>query len=79
MTSQTLFGGFVGLVLGGVSGALLGRAIESGQPSMDRGLATELGGILGGLAGAVVVAAIATPAEPAPYTASIPEAPAETT
>lgn len=70
MTSQQAIGGLSGLLLGGLAGAWLGRSIEKRERSMDPGVATELGAILGGMVGAVTIAALATPATP-PATVSV--------
>lgn len=60
MTSTTVVGAVSGLVLGGLLGGLAGRSLEK-KGRMERGVATELGVIFGGMAGAVTAAAVVTP------------------
>lgn len=59
MDKKVVVAGVVGGLGGGVIGYLAGKYVERKEKSIDKGLATELLGIFGSIAGGIAVAASA--------------------
>ncbi len=82
MDNKTVVAGVVGAIAGGLIGFGAGRFVERREKSIERGLATELLSIFGGIAGGVMTAALVNainggPPSPSPQpVATLPQTPA---